>query len=172
LAEKQSELAALTSMLDQTAMLVDSQAAEMAALTERIQTPKKQLAQVAEQAWAAEVSGAVERSELTAATDQLMEERAKFADFHSRVTELVHRLSAQTAKDKVAARQTVEDLQARVVEQSRLLQDHESELKTLREEIAIARKSKPACRSPCRISAPRITGYRPCSSALMASVHD
>ena len=142
LAEKQSELAALTRTLDQRAMLVDSQAAEMAALTERIQTLKKQLAQVGEQARAAEVSRAVERNELAAATDQLMEERAKFADFHGRVTELVQRLSAQTAKDKLAARQTQEDLQARVVEQSRLAQDHERELKALREEIAIARQSE------------------------------
>jgi predicted RNase H-like nuclease (RuvC/YqgF family) len=141
LAEKQSELAALIS-IDQRAMLVESQGAEMAALTEGMQTLKKQLVQVGEQAWAAEVSGAVERSELAAATNQLMEERAKFADFHGRVTELVQRLSAQTAKAKVAARQTVEDLQARVVEQSRLLQDHERELKALREEIAIARQSE------------------------------
>jgi chromosome segregation ATPase len=138
LAEKQSELAALTRTLDRRAMLVDSQAAEMAALTQRIQTLKKQLAQVGEQARAAEVSRAVGRSELA---DQLMEERAKFADFHGRVTELVQRLSAQTAKDKLAAR-TQEGLQARVVEQSRLLQDHERELKALREEIAIARQSE------------------------------
>jgi septation ring formation regulator EzrA len=140
LAERQSEVAALTRTLDQQAMLVDSQTAEMGALTERIQTLKKQLAQVGEQARAAEVSRAVERSELAAATDQLMEERAKFADFHGRVTELVQRLSAQTAKDKLAARQTQEDFQARVVEQSRLLEDHERELKALRKEIAIARQ--------------------------------
>ena len=142
LAEKQSKLAALTRTLDRRAMLVDSQAAEMAALTEQIQTLKKPLAQVGEQARAAEVSRAVARSELAAATDQLREERAKFADFHGRVTELVQRLSAQTAKDKLAARQTQEDLQARVVEQSRLLQDHERELKALRAEIAIARQSE------------------------------
>jgi hypothetical protein len=139
LAEKQSELAKLTSTLDERALLVDSQNAEIAALIERIQIVKKQLAQVGEQARAAEVSRAVERSELA---DQLMEERAKFADFHGRVTELVRRLSAQTAKDKLAARQTQEDLQARVVEQSRLVQDHDRELKALREEITIACQSE------------------------------
>jgi len=142
LAEKQSELAKLTSALDQRAMLVYSQAAEMATLTEQIQTLKKLLAQVGEQARAAEVSRAVARSELAAATDQLREERTKFADFHGRVTELVQRLSAQTAKDQLAARQTQQDLQIRIVEQSRLLQDHERELKALREEIAIARHSE------------------------------
>src|SRR6266702_280335 len=104
LTEKQSELAALTSTLDQRAMLVESQATEIAALTERIQTMKKQLAQAGEQARAAAVSRVAERSELNEATDQLMEERAKFADFHRRVTELVQRLSAQTAKDKLVAR--------------------------------------------------------------------
>jgi chromosome segregation ATPase len=142
LAESQSELAALTHTLDQRAMLVDSQAAEMAALIEQIQTLKKQSTQAGEAARAAEVSRVLERSELAAATEQLIEERAKFADFHGRVTELVQRLSAQTAKDKLAARQTQEDLQARVAEQSRLLQDNEHELKALREEIAIARQSE------------------------------
>jgi chromosome segregation ATPase len=142
LAEQQSELAALTRTLDQRSMLVDAQAAEIAALIERVQTLKKQFTQAGEAARAAEVSRALERSELATATDQLMEERAKFADFHHRVTELVQRLAAQTAKDKLAARQTQEDLQARVIAQSRLLQDHERELKALRVKIAIARQSE------------------------------
>jgi hypothetical protein len=71
-----------------------------------------------------------------------MEERAKFADFHRRVTELVQRLSAQTAKDKLVARQTQQDLQARLIEQSRPLQEHERELNYLREEITIARQTE------------------------------
>ena len=140
--EKQSELAALTSTLDQRAMLVESQATEIAALTERIQTLKKQLAQAGEQARAAAVSRVAERSELNEATDLLTEERVRFDDFHRRVAELVQRLSAQTAKDKLVARQTQEDLQGRVIEQLRLLQDYERELNYLREDSAIVRQSE------------------------------
>jgi chromosome segregation ATPase len=132
LAEKQAELMELTRTLGQRAMRVDSQSAEIAALTGQFQTLKEQLAHAGAEAQTAEVSHAAVRSELQAATDQLMEERAKFDDFHRRVTELVQRLSAQTAHDKLGARRAQENLERRVTEQSRLIQEHQRELKDLR----------------------------------------
>jgi chromosome segregation ATPase len=141
LSAKESELAALTSSLDERAALVDAQNAEIAALTVQIQKLKEQLAQADAQTRSAELHRAAERSDLDATTDLLTEERAKFDDFHRRIAELVQRLSAQTAKDKLVARQTEENLQRRVVEQSRLLQDHQREVNYFREEIAIARQS-------------------------------
>jgi chromosome segregation ATPase len=142
LAEKQAELAKLTSTLDERAVLVDSQITEIAALTRQVDTLKDRLAQAGAEDRAAEERRAAVRSDLDAATDQLMEERAKFDDFHRRIAELVQRLSAQTAKDKRVARQTEEDLQRRVVEQSRLIQEHQCELNYLREEITIARHNE------------------------------
>jgi chromosome segregation ATPase len=139
---KESELAKLTHTLDERAALVDSQNTDIATLIGQVQTLQQLLAQAGPEARAAKDRRAAERSELKAATDQLTEERAKFDDFHRRVSELVQRLSAQTAKDKLVARQTREDLQGRIVEQSRLLQDHERELNYLREEIATARQSE------------------------------
>ncbi|HTE76391.1 MAG TPA: hypothetical protein VK653_06570 [Xanthobacteraceae bacterium] len=136
LSAKVSELAELTSTLDERAALVDAQNAEIAALTVQIQKLKEHLAEADAQTRSAELHRAAERSDLDATTDLLTEERAKFDDFHRRVAELVQRLSAQTAS------QTEENLQRRVVEQSRLLQDHERELNYLREAIAIARHSE------------------------------
>jgi hypothetical protein len=138
LSAKVSELAKLTTSLDERAVLVEVQKGEIATLTLQVQKLKEQLAQ----AHAAEVSRAVERSELKAATDQVMEERAKFDDFHRRIAEVVQRLSAQTAEDKRVVRQTEENLQRRIVEQSRLIQEHQRDLEYLREEIAIARQSE------------------------------
>jgi chromosome segregation ATPase len=142
LAEKQAELAELTSTLNERAVLVDSQTAEIAALTLQVQKLKEQLTQADAETRAAEERRAAEHSDLDAAADQLKEERTKFDDFHRRIAELVQRLSAQTAEDKLVARQTEENLQRRVVEQSRLLQDHQREVKDLREVIAIARQSE------------------------------
>jgi hypothetical protein len=142
LSAKVSELAELTSTLDKRAALVESQHAEIAALTLQVQKLKEQIAQADAETRAAELRRAAEPSDLDAVTDQLNEERAKFDDFHRRIADQVQRLSAQTAKDKLVARQTEEDLQRHVVEQSRLHQDHQREVNYLREEIAIARQSE------------------------------
>jgi chromosome segregation ATPase len=142
LADKESELAALTSSLDERAVLVEAQKGEIAALTLQVHKLKEQIAQADAETRAAELRRAAEPSDLDAVTDQLNEERAKFDDFHRRIADQVQRLSAQTAKDKLVARQTEEDLQRHVVEQSRLHQDHQREVNYLREEIAIARQSE------------------------------
>jgi len=142
IAEKQAELAALTSTLDERTVLAGSQHAELAALTRQVDTLKERLVQADAEARAAEVSRAAERRELNEATDQLMDERVKFADFHCRVAELVQKLTARTAEDELVTRRTQENLQARLVAQSRLLEEHERELNYLREEISIARQTE------------------------------
>ncbi len=83
-----------------------------------------------------------DRIELKAATQKLMEERGKFENFHHRVAELVKQVVTQTTEDKILARRAQDDLENRLVEQSRLLNEREFELKHLREEIEIARKAE------------------------------
>jgi chromosome segregation ATPase len=142
LAEKESELAMLISALDERAVLVESQNTDIAALTGQVQTLNERLAQVGDKASAVEESCRVERMRFEAASQTLMEERAKFDDFHRCVAELVPQVVVQTTEDRLVARQTEEDLQGRVAEQSRLLQDHERELNYLRQELAMARQSE------------------------------
>ena len=82
-----------------------------------------------------------ERIELKAATEKLVEERGKFENFQRRVTELVQRLMAQSSEDKILGRRA-QELEKRLVVQSRLLNERESELEHLRGEIEIVRKAE------------------------------
>jgi chromosome segregation ATPase len=142
LAEKEAELAKLISALDERAVLVVSQNTDIAALTGQVQTLNERLAEVGDKASAAEESCRAERMRFEAASQTLMEERAKFDDFHRCVAELVPQVVVRTTEARLVARQTEEDLQGRVAEQSRLLQDHERELNYLRQELAMARQSE------------------------------
>jgi chromosome segregation ATPase len=142
LAEKESELAQLISALDERAVLVESQNSDIAALTGQVQTLGERLAELGDKASAAEESCRAERVRFEAVSQALMEERAKFDDFHRCVAELVPQVVVRITEDKFVARQTEEDLQERVAEQSRLLQDYERELNYLRQELAMARQSE------------------------------
>jgi chromosome segregation ATPase len=70
-----------------------------------------------------------------------MEERSKFENFHRRVAALVQQVRARTAQDKILGRRA-QDLENRLVEQSRLLNEREFELKHLRGETEVARKAE------------------------------
>ena len=142
LSEKESELAKLTSTLEERSVLIGSQKAEISALTRQVQTLKERLAQAGEEVSAADARRNTERINLNAAAHQLAEERVKFEKFRHRVAELVGQVRAQTNHDKILARRTQQDLESRLIEQSRLLNERELELKHLRDEIAIARKAE------------------------------
>ena len=142
LSEKESELAKLTSTLEERSVLIGSQKAEISALTRQVQTLKERLAQAGEEVSAADARRNTERINLNAAAHQLAEERVKFEKFRHRVAELVGQVRAQTNHDKILARHTQQDLESRLIEQSRLLNERELELKHLRDEIAIARKAE------------------------------
>ncbi len=142
LTDKESELAKLTGTLEDHTVLTDSQKAEIAALTRQVQTLKERLAWAGDEARAAEGRRDAQRLDLKAATYQLAEERTKFYNFHGRVAELVAQVVTQTTEDKNLARRTQEDLESRLIEQSRLLNQSERELKHLRGEIEIAQKAE------------------------------
>ena len=70
-----------------------------------------------------------------------MEERGKFENFQRRVTELVQQLMAQSGEDKILGRRA-QELEKRLVVQSRLVNERESELEHLRGEVEIVRKAE------------------------------
>jgi chromosome segregation ATPase len=142
LSEKESELAILTSVLEERSVLVDSQKVENAALRTQGRMLNERLIQAGKEARAVEEHRDVERSELKAATQNLMEERSKFENFHRHVTDLLQQLTAQRTDDEVLNRRAREDVENRLIEQSRLLNEGESELTHLRGEIEIARKAE------------------------------
>jgi hypothetical protein len=142
MSDKESELARRTSILEERSVLVDAQKVENAALRTQVRALNERLIQASEEISVVEESRDVERSELKAATQNLVEERAKFENFHRHVVELVQQLTVQRTEDEVQEQGAREDLEDRLAEQSRLLNESESELTHLRAEIESARKAE------------------------------
>jgi chromosome segregation ATPase len=142
LSEKESELAMLTSALEQRSALVDAQEVENGALRTQVQALNERLVQAGKEARALEERHDVERNELKAVTHDLNEERGKFKNFHGRAVSLVQQLTAQRAEDEDLHRRAQKDLENRLIEQSRLLNEVESELTHLRGEVEVARKAE------------------------------
>ena len=140
LSEKESELARLTTALDERSVQAESQKVENAALRTQVQTLNERLNQASKETRAVEESRDVERSELKAVTQNLTEERSKFENFHRRVVDLVRQLTVQ--RTEVQEQRAREDLEDRLAKQSRLLNESEFELTHLRDEIEIARKAE------------------------------
>jgi chromosome segregation ATPase len=142
LSEKESEAARLMTALNECTALLDTQKVETAALRMQIRALNERVIHGGKEAKAVEERREAERRELKAATQELAEERGKFKTFHCRVTELVQQLTAQRAEDEVLYRRAREDLENRLIVQSRLLNEGESELRHLRNEMENARKAE------------------------------
>jgi hypothetical protein len=102
----------------------------------QLQALRKQLALAEAKVRMAEQHRDAERVALEMATDRLMEERVTFENSRDRVVELVRQLIARSKDDEILSRRTQDDLQKRVFEESRLLDESEHELRRLRIEIS------------------------------------
>jgi chromosome segregation ATPase len=142
LSEKESEVARLANALNECSALVDSQKVENAALRMHARALNERLIQAGKEAKAVEEYREAECRNFKAATQELVEERGKFENFHRRVTELLQQLTAQRTEDEALHRRSREDLENRLVVQSRLLNESESELRQLSSEIESARKAE------------------------------
>jgi predicted nucleic acid-binding Zn-ribbon protein len=138
LCDRESELTKLMGELDERSNLADTQKSEIIRLETQIAALQDERDRANNELQAMEEIRGAERIELQAATNKLLEERGKFENFQFRVAELVKQVVAQMTDGKIHAR----DLENRLVEQSRLLNESESELKHLRGEIEIARKAE------------------------------
>ncbi len=142
LSDKESKLAKLVDKLDERSALADVQKIEIIALKKQVEALRERLDGASNELKAVEDRRDAERIELQAATQKLMEERGNFENFHRRVAELVQQVVARTNEDRSLAHHAQKDLENRLVEQSRLLNEREFELKHLRDEIEIARKAE------------------------------
>lgn len=141
LPDKELQLTKLRRELDERSTLADAQKIEIIALQTRVEALKARLESASNELKTMEDRRDAERIELKAASQKLVEERGKFENFHRRVAELVGQLMAQPTEDKILGRRA-RDLESRLVEQSRLLNESEFELKRLRGDIEIARKAE------------------------------
>jgi len=136
--DRESELPKLNGVSEERSTLANAQEIEVIALKTQVEALKKALDGVSAELRAIEDYRTAERIELKSANEELIKERGEFEAFRRRVAELVQQLMAQTAEDKIRA----EDLENRLVEQSRLLNESAVELEHLRGEIEIACKAE------------------------------
>jgi chromosome segregation ATPase len=141
LADKESELAKMFGELDERSTLADSQKVELVALKTQVEALKDRLTDAGEQVKVVEDRRDAERVELKAATQELGEERGKVENLGRRTSELEQQLVAQTTEAEILGRRA-QDLEIRLGEQSRLLTESEMELKQLRGNIEVARKTE------------------------------
>ena len=118
-----------------------AQTIEISALKIQVQTSTGQMDQARNELRAVEERRDAERIELKAADRKLMEAHSKLENFRRRVAELVGQVLAQTAEDE-DLRHRAQDLENRLVEQSRQLNESEIEIEHLRGEIDVVRKAE------------------------------
>jgi len=149
LSENGSELARVTNALDEGSALADSQKAEIASLTIQVQTLKEELGQARERTAAAEdrrdATLRAKESELAMLTN-VLEERSVLID-SQKVENAALRMQGRMLNERLIqagkeARALEERRDVELAEQSRLLNESESELAHLRGEIEIARRAE------------------------------
>jgi chromosome segregation ATPase len=139
LSDKQAELAKLLGELDERSTLASSQKIEIVALKTQVAALKERLDGAGVELKAVEDRRDAERVELKAATHELSQERGRVGHLAQRVVQLEQQLIGQTKEAEILGRRA-QDLEHRLGEQSRLLNQSEFELKQLRQEMEAARK--------------------------------
>ena len=129
--DKKSEVPKLNSVSEERSTLANAQDI---ALKPQVEPLRQALDGASAELKTIEDCRTAERIEIKSMNEELMKERDEFRAFRHRVAELVQQLMAQTAEDKIR----VEDLENRMVEQFRLLNENAVELGHLRSEIEIA----------------------------------
>ena len=137
--DKEAELAKLMSELDERSTLADSQKIEIIALRTQVEALKERLDTTGHDLKVVEDRRDAERVELKSATQELTAERGRVENLGRRVGELEQHLAVQTKEGEILARRA-QDLESRLGEQSRLLNQSEFEVKHLREEVEASRK--------------------------------
>jgi chromosome segregation ATPase len=142
LSENGSELARVTNALDEGSALSDSQKAEIASLTIQVQTLKEDLSQAREREDRRDATLRAKESELAMLTN-VLEEHSVLID-SQKVENAALRMQGRMLNERLIqagkeARALEERRDVELAEQSRLLNESESELAHLRGEIEIAR---------------------------------
>jgi chromosome segregation ATPase len=146
LSDKESELAKFMGELDERSSLADAQKIEIVALKTQVDALKDRLTTAGNDVKIAEDRRDAERIELKAATEELSEERGRVENLGRRVSELEQQVVAQATEAELLGRRA-HDLEIRLGEQSRLLNQSEFELKAMRGEIETARKTEGGLRA-------------------------
>ena len=146
LADKEGELVKMIGELDERSSEADAHKIDIIALKTQVETFKDRLGDAGRELKSVEDRRDAERVELKAATQELSEERGKVENLGRRVSELEQALVAQTTEAELLGRRA-QDLENRLGQQSKALNESEFELKQIRGDIDVARKTESDLRS-------------------------
>jgi chromosome segregation ATPase len=141
LADKQAELAKVSSDLDHRSVTADSQRVEVVALRTQVETLKERVSGHEREAQEIGDRLARERKDAGAITAELEEERGKVEKLGDRVMQLERALVAQTTEAEVLGRR-VQELEGRLADQMRALSEREFECSQLRDAVATTKKTE------------------------------
>ncbi len=157
LADKQADLAKLVAELGERSITADSQRVEIAALRTQIEAMKVSVADYERAVRLTEERLARERNEAEAAARQSSEERSKLDGLSARTGELERQLLVQSTEAEVLSRR-VQELEARLGDQGRLLAEREFEASRLRNDLDAAGKVENDLRAEIKNAGSRSRG--------------
>ena len=141
LADKEAELAKLTTELDERTVLSDSQRVEIVALRTQIEALKDQIDRFEKDLKDTEDRLDARARRRRGRGQELHDERSKVENLGDRVDQLERQLVAQTTEAELLGRR-VQELEARLSEQGRLLVEREYDITQLQAEIERTRKTE------------------------------
>jgi chromosome segregation ATPase len=141
LSDKEAELAKLSADLDERSVHADSQRIELVALRTQVDALKNRIGDYEKEA--REIGDRLdrERKEAASATNELSEERGRVDLLGDRVGQLERALIAQTTEAEILGRR-VQELEARLAEQMRVLAEREFECGQLRDQLTTVQKAE------------------------------
>jgi chromosome segregation ATPase len=156
LADREAELARLLGELGERSIAADSQRVELAAMRTQIEAMKVSVADYERAVKDTEARLERERRDAEAITRELNDTRGKLDTFGARTAELEKELVVQTTEARVLSRR-VQELEARLNDQGRLLAEREFEIDRLSGESESARKIESDLRSELVVIGTRST---------------
>jgi chromosome segregation ATPase len=139
LADKESELVKLVAELGEHSIIADNQRVELAALRTQVEAMKVTVADYDRTVKDIELRLRREREDADAASENLIEARTNLSNLGTRTTELERQLLIQTTEAEVLNRR-VQELEARLGDQGRMLVDRDYQIAKLTSEVDAARQ--------------------------------
>jgi chromosome segregation ATPase len=146
LADKETELVKLIAELGEHSIMADSQRVELAALRTQVETMKVSVADYERTVKDTEQRLAREREDSEAATADLTAARDKLGNLGTRTAELERQIMVHSTEAEVLSKR-VQELEARLGDQGRLLAERDYQVDKLRSDIEVARKTETDLRS-------------------------
>jgi chromosome segregation ATPase len=146
LADKEADFAKLVAELGEQSINADSQRIELASLRTQIEAMKVSVGDYERTAKETEERLARERGEALAATSDLTDARGKLEGLATRTAELERELVSQSTEAELLNKR-VQELEARLADQGRLLAERDYEIERVRGDAEAARKLESDLRS-------------------------